>query len=188
MEYLWWSHFVTTNYGCTASLKKYVNTYHWCLLCKDAYLGNTKTVRLLCIAVVGFFLLFFFQNWALVHSWQIGFFFFLCWLKKPPVNSTEGTAPVTLNRHTRTRARMNHFWPWLCLQCIRSDNQVFSQRFFFFFYALRALQSDYFPVWAAAWPCVIHKRAPPDTQFQKASNRKTSESWHTLCASLLFPI
>lgn len=109
MEYLWWSHFVPKNFCCTASFKKYLSMW------------KQKS----------FYVLFF--SFKIEHwSPHFSFFFFVCWLMKPPVNSTEGTAPVTLNRQTRARARMNHFWPGLCLRCIRSDNQVFSQMGFFF--------------------------------------------------------
>lgn len=118
-------------------VKKYVNTRSWRLLCKHAYLNNTKTVNLI--------------KKMLLKNEHIGPFMadmwgvFSCWPKQPPVIATEGTAPVTHHTHTHTSSnacthtqmRMHHFWPWLCLQCIRSDNQVFSQRVFF--YALRAL-------------------------------------------------
>lgn len=135
---VWWRQWntcgeATTNYGCTASLKKYVNTYHWCLLCKDAYLGNTKTVRLLCIAVVGFFLLFFFQNWALVHSWQIGFFFFffvglrnLQWIQQKGLH----LLPLT-DTHARVRA-----WIIFGHGCVYSVSVLIIRylvRVFFFF-------------------------------------------------------
>lgn len=72
-------------------VKKYVNTYGWCLLCKHAYLTNTKTVNL-----IFFFLL---KNEHIGPFMADMWVFFPCWPKQPPVIATEGTAPVT--HHTR---------------------------------------------------------------------------------------
>lgn len=77
-------------------VKKYVNTRSWRLLCKHAYLNNTKTVNLI--------KKFYWRMSTLVRSWQIYGFFFLVgrsnlqWLQQKGLH----LLPIT---HTHTQAQ-----------------------------------------------------------------------------------
>ncbi len=126
MGYLQWSCSVTTGYWSTARYE-YVNVWNlfplwnvsprallWILLSKPAYSSKTETV---------------YRRFLQECNNKLSVYdrYFVIGRSNCQCTQQKGVhlLPIT---HTNTH-RYDIFWPGMCLQCICSDNQVFSQGF-----------------------------------------------------------